>query len=248
MGDCGTWVLTQDQSMLYGMIIAHSKAKRLSYLVPANAIFKDIAQKWKLGLQTATMDRDISRSAAYLRDHSATYGRANTNQERPRYSVLSPPVTGKLSPLAQRFVLLPLNDFRQALEFIQANPHIMSEPMENFIEEAILQMQSASSNAALRCIQQVLLLRTCRKQPSERADFLKGLIRKDENIIKDFFSQRDRVMERVEEQAKHLVGYRAPPSEHFLESDMAGLSISETAERLEPRKDHGDYKYGRHQP
>ncbi|KAK4948760.1 hypothetical protein LTR10_012765 [Elasticomyces elasticus] len=47
-GACGAWVVEQDSGSVAGIVVAHSKAMSLTWMLPAHEIFADIKSRWEL--------------------------------------------------------------------------------------------------------------------------------------------------------------------------------------------------------
>ena len=115
---------------------------------------------------------------------------------------------------------------------MKQNPNIIDEDEADFMKEATAAMVAGKETYAMCCVQQLLLLRDCSdlSTSKEKKDYFTGLIKKEKQAMRAFFTDREKVMDRLRSKAQNIS--QSPTSQvPEITSSLGGLSFDGPTDR-----------------
>ena len=138
----------------------------------------------------------------------------------------------RLSQLGQDFVRFEVGHYVRSIAFINQNQNILAEPEAYFWDESKSALLEGALDHARRCVQQALLLRGYRKPGGQKAAFITGMLRpEDDNYaIRDSFLENVRqVMAKIGRDAGVMVADTQPTAHGLPSRSAAGRHSNTTA-------------------
>ena len=161
-------------------------------------------------------------------------------QQASKNRILPREVESTLSRLGREFVVIELGDYAGCRAFIEENPRILEDSFKEFVAAAQAALRADKRPLAKSCIQQALLLRRCKDMDckplsrTERAQYFYNLVEKDEQSLKDFKSDFEQAMERLEKSvALREMFWMHPAAAHIERTSRSDRDMKEENRRLE---------------
>ncbi|EXJ76341.1 uncharacterized protein A1O5_00849 [Cladophialophora psammophila CBS 110553] len=168
-----SWVMSLDLRTLYGIVIACSPAMKLTYLIPAEAIFRDIFQR--IGLPEDAMSKlDCSQDPEPVSNKLL-----NLPVQSCRFNTM-------LTIRARSFVCLRQGDYAACACQVLKFPGLQSEPELSFTLHAEFAFATGDEDCAKRCIQGATFLSFLNAAPGNGVSprtFLKMVEIRDQVVI-----------------------------------------------------------------
>ncbi|EXJ66433.1 uncharacterized protein A1O5_10585 [Cladophialophora psammophila CBS 110553] len=286
VGSCGSWVIDPESGVICGIIIAGSPQTGLSWMLPADPIFKDVLEKWQDSYEAP---QDVFQISRYMpinfevgedrgpketRNHDGGQGSLprvvlpqlvpsslaeTASPSRPSsmlptmseagriyepsvissdpsnfpkstdYTVSEPESSMTSDPAHQHqrmeqwtasktdekgvlglpdvafeFVDKCSNDFGPCYKFMMKHPHVLSVPVESFINAASAAQAKNLGGLVRSCITKAVMLQnyTSRVFVEEvLKEYFEPLINGDQEAVGEFFARRDQLYRQIREQS-----------------------------------------------
>jgi hypothetical protein len=141
----------------------------------------------------------------------------------------TPKMSDTLLPrLAQDFVNIPYADYEKCRSFILENPDILKVDPNLVIREALKAQSDGKVSRARNFVHQSLILRTCSRVRAEEADaFLRRMITKDRDTLRQFLQDFDTTMNVVKQASAKEGRNREAVVPHLSEARVISRSSPE---------------------